>query len=111
MIEAPALWLALLAAAVVTYAWRGLGVVMAGRIDPAGPLFRWVGCVAYALLAGLVARMILLPIGPLAETPMATRILATCAGLLVFLVLRRNLLAGLAAGLGMLLALEALAAG
>ncbi|QJE73027.1 AzlD domain-containing protein [Aerophototrophica crusticola] len=104
MMSDPLILLAALAvAAAVTYVWRGLGVLLGGRIDPAGPLFEWVGCVAYALLAGLVARMILLPIGPLAAASLEARALAAAVGLGVFLLARRSLLLGLAAGLATLL--------
>ena len=42
-------WIAIAAAAIATYAWRGLGVLLAGHINPTGPVFQWVGSVAYAL--------------------------------------------------------------
>lgn len=104
-------WLALLAAAAVTYGWRGLGVLLSGRIDPGGPAFRWVAAVAYALLAGLIARMIVLPLGPLQATPLADRLAAAGAALAVYLLLRRNLLAGVAAGVGVIVLLTALRGG
>jgi branched-subunit amino acid transport protein len=99
-------YVVMLAGAVVTYAWRGLGVALAGRIPPAGPLIQWVTCVAYALLAGLIARMIVLPIGPLAETALAARLAAAGAAVAVFFVLRRHVLAGVIAGAGTLAALR-----
>ncbi|WP_328702895.1 AzlD domain-containing protein [Arenibaculum pallidiluteum] len=96
-------------AAAVTYAWRGLGVALAGRINPGGALFRWVSCVAYALLAALVARMILLPIGPLAQAPLSARLLGAFLGLAAFRLCRQNLLAGVAAAVAGLIALTAFA--
>ena len=69
--------LVLLVGALVTFAWRGLGVVLSGRLRSDGRLFEWIACVAYALLAGLVARMVVLPTGPLAGTALADRLLAT----------------------------------
>lgn len=95
-------WIVVLAGAVATYVWRGLGVLLSGRIDPEGLVFRWVGCVAYAVLAGLVARMILLPIGSLAATPLLNRVAAAGAALLVFYVARRNLLLAVVVGGGAL---------
>lgn len=89
---------ALLAGAAITYLWRALGVALAGRLDPDSRLFGWVGCVAYALLAGLIARMIVLPIGPLAETTMGARIASAAIAVAIFLILRRNVLLGVAAG-------------
>jgi len=85
----------------VTYLWRALGVALSGRIDPEGPLFAWTACVAYALLAGLIARMILLPRGDLADTATLDRLAAAAAALLVFFLLtRRNMLLAVAAGSG-----------
>ncbi|WP_085906753.1 AzlD domain-containing protein [Kiloniella majae] len=85
-------------AAAVTYFWRGLGVAVSGRMDKDSAVFRWVTCVAYALLAGLIARMILLPIGPLAELGLEQRAGATIISLAVFFLTRKNLLAGVTAG-------------
>jgi branched-subunit amino acid transport protein len=90
--------LLLVAAAAATYASRGLGVALSGRIDPGSPLFAWIGLVTYALLAGLVARMILLPIGPLQETSLFARLLAAGIGAALFFLTRRNLLVGVASG-------------
>lgn len=97
--------LVLVIAALVTYAWRGLGVLLSGRIDPEGPAFEWVGCVAYALLAGLIARMIVLPIGPLEATALGARLAAAAAALAIFFLSRKNLGLGVAAGAGALVLL------
>lgn len=92
--------------AAATYAWRALGVVLSGRIEPDGPVFEWAACVAYALLAGLIARMIVLPMGILAEAATLDRLLATAAALAAFFWLgRRNMLLGVAVGAGALVAL------
>lgn len=106
--HSPTLWpLVLLAAgAVVTYVWRALGVLLSGRIDPDGPVFEWAACVAFALLAGLVARMIVLPMGIVAETALIDRLLATAAAIGAYFVLsRRNMLIGVVAGSGALILL------
>ncbi len=102
--------LVLLVGALVTYAWRGLGVVLSGRLRTDGALFEWIACVAYALMAGLVARMILLPSGPLATTALPDRILATLAGVGAFYAWRRGgVLIGCLAGCGTLALLDWLA--
>ena len=88
----------LAAGAAATYASRGLGVALSGRIDPESPLFAWIGLVTYALLAGLVARMILLPIGPLQEVSLFARLLAAGIAAGLFFLTRRNLLIGVAGG-------------
>ncbi|HYH22114.1 MAG TPA: AzlD domain-containing protein [Azospirillum sp.] len=100
------IWLALAAAAVVTYAPRALGVALSGRIDPNGAVFRWVGCVAYALLAGLIARMILLPVGPLQATGFAERTLAVAAALAAFFLVRRSVPVGVTVGTVVLILLS-----
>ena len=94
-------------AAAATYASRGLGVLLSGRINPSGSLFTWVGLVTYALLAGLVARMILLPIGALQETALLARLAATALATAVFFAARRNLLLGVASGALLLVLLSA----
>ena len=101
----PAVWGVLAAGAAVTYAARALGVALSGRIDPGGAVFRWVGCVAYALLAGLVARMILLPVGPLQATEPWHRVVAALAALAAFHAARRSVPVGVAVGTGALIAL------
>lgn len=100
MLDDPFLWpfVALTLAALVTYGWRALGVALASRIDPKGPLFEWVGCVCYAMLAGLIARMIVLPVGPLEQTALAARVAAAVIALAIFFLARRNLGLGVFAG-------------
>ena len=98
-------WIVLAAGAAVTYAWRGLGVALSGRIDPESPVVRWVGAVAYALLAGLIARMIVLPLGALQATALTDRVAAAAAALAMFFVTRHNLLLAVGAGAGVLVLL------
>lgn len=102
--EASFLWpfAIMIAGAAATYVWRALGVALSGRIDPEGPVFEWVACIAYALIMALVARMILMPSGPLAETPLGDRIGAAALAGAVFFLARRNLLLGVGAGAGSL---------
>lgn len=76
--------LVLVAAAAATYFWRLLGVTLSGRINPNSALFAWLACVAYALLAGLITRMLLLPVGPMAEAPLAARLAAAGLCLLCY---------------------------
>lgn len=100
------LWLLIGLAALVTYGWRGGGVLLGRKIDIESPMFRWASAVAYALLAGLVARMIIFPEGPLAETELASRLAATAAAAAVFFLTRRNLLLGVLAGMVVLVLLS-----
>lgn len=95
------LWAIVLLSGLATYVWRALGVAVAGRISPDSEAFRLFACVAYAMLAGLIARMILLPEGVLTETPLAVRLIAIGAAVAVFFGFRRNLPLGVTAGVGM----------
>ncbi len=100
------LWLLLILAIGSTYVWRGLGVVISGRINPDGEAFRVVSCVAYALLAGLISRMIVLPTGVLAGTPTFDRVLATVVGIGVFFLFKRNVLLGTFGGVAVFFVLS-----
>ena len=91
-------WSMLLAGIALTYVWRALGVLFATRIDPQGAAFRWVGCVAHAMLAGLISRMLLLPVGVLEDTSMVHRLAALAVALVVFFALGRRLLLSVSTG-------------
>ncbi|MGQ3070355.1 MAG: AzlD domain-containing protein [Ferrovibrionaceae bacterium] len=91
-------WLALLLAVAATYFWRGLGVALARRMKAEGALIDWVGCVAYALLAGLIARMIILPVGPIADIPLTQRGIAVACGITAYFISRKNILVGVLTG-------------
>lgn len=97
-----------LVGAAATYLWRLLGTALSGRVRADSPVLDLIGCIAYALLAGLISRIILLPVGPLEGTSLAARLAATAAGVVVFFALRRNLLAGVAAGAATLSILAAI---
>ena len=108
MTNASELWPVLLLAIAATYLWRGLGVLFSSRIDPEGAVFEWVTCVSYAMLAGLIARMTVLPLGGLAETPLIHRLLAMALAFAVFFGWRRKVLPGVAAGVLAFILLSAL---
>jgi branched-subunit amino acid transport protein len=93
------LWWLMLACGAATYLWRGLGVLMSGRLDPHSAMFEWVSCVAYALIAGLIARIIVLPAGLLGETALPDRLLACAAAFLAYRYSRGNMFVGLVCGL------------
>lgn len=98
MSEADA-WIALPLSVMATFIWRAFGVLISGRMRPDSDLFLWIHCVAYALLAGLVSRMLFLPSGVLEFTEDWTRLLSVSIGLAVFFCFQRNLLVGILAGL------------
>ncbi len=86
------MWGLLVLVSLATYIWRAGGVLIAARIDPTGPLSQWFTCVAYGMLAGLISRIMLMPIGILAETPLADRLAALAFGFILFWIFKRHML-------------------
>ena len=103
--------LLVVACGLATYLWRGLGMLVSGRVSIESEFFVWAGCVAYALIAGLTVRILLLPTGTLAATPLPERLLACAIALVVYFVFRRNLFVGIAAGFVALVTLLAIRSG
>lgn len=89
---------ALFGAVVGTYLWRALGVGLSGRINTNSEFFKWIACVTYAMVAGLVFRIMTLPVGLLAELPTSARLIAAGLGFAVMLW-RHPRLGGLIPGL------------
>jgi branched-subunit amino acid transport protein len=82
-----------------TYAFRGLGALLSGGLRAEGEVFAWVSCVAFAMIAALIARMLLMPTGVLAETTALERAVGTGAALCAYFALtRKNLFVGVFAG-------------
>jgi branched-subunit amino acid transport protein len=100
--EAASPWIALAATAAPTFVGRAAGARLGGRLSTASPVFRWMECVSYALLAGLVARMLLLPAGPLAAVALPVRLAATMVAAAAFLASGRRILVGAGAGVATL---------
>lgn len=73
-------------------------MALSGRIRTDGALFQWVGCVAYAMIAGLAVRILVLPTGTLAVAPLADRIGACALAFVVYKISRRNLFLGVGTG-------------
>ena len=87
-----------LACALGSYFWRGLGVWVADRVDVDSDWFRWITCVAFAMIAGLVCRVIILPVGELEHTSLIIRLAGVAIAVIAFRLARRNLLVGVLAG-------------
>jgi len=104
------LWGLLVLVSLATYIWRAGGVLIASRIDPSGPLSQWFACVAYGMLAGLISRIMLMPLGILAETTMADRLAALAVGFVVFFLFKRNMLPGTISATAVFLVLATLRA-
>ena len=79
-------WGALAIAAAGTYACRALGVMVSDKINQDSEFFRWLSAVTYALVAALVVRMVLMPVGPLGTVPVGWRLGFCAVSLLVMVV-------------------------
>ena len=105
--DAPyAITLLVLACALGTYVWRGVGVWIADRIDVRSEWFRWLTCIAFAMIAGLVARVVMLPVGELEHTQLIHRLIGVALAVAAFRIARRNQLAGVLVGAAALPLLE-----
>jgi len=93
------LWIIVVGSIFATYVWRFLGAFFAQKINPDSKLFKWVTCVSYAMLGGLISRMVFMPIGPLEVVPGWIRICGIVAGLTAFFLFKRRVLPGVATGL------------
>jgi hypothetical protein len=84
--------------------WRMLGIVVARGLDEESEVLIWVRAVATAVLAGVIAKIVFFPPGTLAGVPLTARLAAMVLGFAAFLVAKRSVLAGVAAGEVVLLA-------
>ncbi|MFN8831084.1 MAG: AzlD domain-containing protein [Labrys sp. (in: a-proteobacteria)] len=94
--------LIVVAAAIVSDAWRFLGAVVATRIDEGSLVFRLVKAVATTLIAAVVIRLTLYPTGILAETPVLLRLGSLVVGLGLYLATGRSVAIGLAGAIAVL---------
>ena len=92
------LWLIVLGCGAATFVWRALGVVVVKRIDANGAFFQWITCVSYAMVAGLIFRMIIMPESELANVSLPIRIAALVMAFGAYFVFQRRLVAGVLAG-------------
>ena len=78
--------------------WRIAGLVLVRGLDENSQVIIWVRAVATAMLAGVLAQLILSTSGALALIPVAVRVGAACIGFAAFLLAKRSVFAGVAAG-------------
>jgi hypothetical protein len=78
--------------------WRWLGIALGRGLDEQSEIILWVRGVATALIAGVVARIVLIPPGALAGVPLPVRLAALVAGFFAFLFIRRSAFAGVVVG-------------
>lgn len=77
--------------------WRVLGVFLAQGLDERAEIIVFVRAVATTLLAGVVAKLLISPAGPLALVPTAGRFAGLFVGFAAFFLLRRSVVGGILA--------------
>ena len=83
--------LVILITSLATYLSRFLGVVSSEKMDIKSKIFRWFNCIAYAILAALIARMVIFPAGVLAESSILIRFLVLGFSITLFIITKKNL--------------------
>jgi hypothetical protein len=84
--------------------WRWLGILLGRGLDENSEIILWVRAVATALIAGVIARIIVIPPGALAAVPLSIRIAALACGFFAFLFIRKSAFAGVVVGEAVLIA-------
>jgi len=83
--------LVILVTSFATYLSRFLGVVSSEKMDVKSKIFRWFNCIAYAILAALIARMVVFPAGVLAESSLLIRLFILSGSIFLFFITKKNL--------------------
>ena len=83
--------LVILVTSFATYLSRFLGVVSSEKISETSKIFKWFNCIAYSVLAALIARMVIFPAGELAESGIVIRLFVVAASVVMFLFTKKNL--------------------
>ena len=83
--------LVILVTSFATYLSRFLGVVSSEKIKETSKIFKWFNCVAYAILAALIARIVVFPTGTLADAEILIRFLVILLSVAVFFATKKNL--------------------
>jgi len=83
--------LVILVTSFATYLSRFLGVVSSEKIKETSKIFKWFNCIAYSVLAALIARMVVFPAGELAESSIFIRLFVVTLCVVMFLFTKKNL--------------------
>ena len=83
--------LVILVTSFATYLSRFLGVVSSEKIKETSKIFKWFNCIAYSVLAALIARMVVFPAGELAESGIFIRLFVVAVSVTMFLLTKKNL--------------------
>ena len=82
--------LAILVTSFATYISRFFGVITSKKIKENSKIFKWFNCLAYSTLSALLARIIIFPVGALAEVDYLIRFIVVLICLLIFVISKKN---------------------
>jgi len=83
--------LVILVTSFATYLSRFLGVISSEKIKETSKIIKWFNCIAFSVLAALIARMVVFPAGELAESSIFIRLFVVTLCVLMFLFTKKNL--------------------
>ena len=83
--------LVILVTSFATYLSRFLGVVSSEKIKETSKIFKWFNCIAYSVLAALIARMVIFPARELVESGIFIRLFVVIISVAMFLFTKKNL--------------------
>ena len=83
---------AIVISALATYLPRFLGVFSSEFVNEEGKIFKFVSCISYGILAALIARIFIHPVGALEETSTLVRLLVGAITILVLFASKKNVL-------------------
>ena len=86
------IYLSIIVASLGTYFCRAFGVFSSKNIKPESPIFDWIRCVSIAVIAAVITRIILFPVGILEEASLLNRIICTLIALGFFFSFKRNII-------------------
>ena len=82
--------LVILVTSFATYLSRFLGVVSSEKIDETSKIFKWFNCIAYSILAALIARIVVFPSGTLQEADLWLRLFVVIICIVVYLLSKKK---------------------
>jgi|TARA_B110000238_G_C15819552_1_gene307952 branched-subunit amino acid transport protein len=82
--------LTILVTSLATYMSRFFGVITSKKVKETSKIFKWFNCLAYSTLSALLSRVIIFPVGALAEVDYFIRFIVVITCLIVFLIGKKN---------------------
>lgn len=86
------IYIAIVITAIATYLPRFLGVFSSDYVNEEGKLFKFVSCISYGILAALVSRIFIHPVGALEQTSTLVRLAVAGITIVVLMLSKKNVL-------------------